>query len=205
MFIAVSSLIIAVIPWMAVLIVVLAVFLFFIRSYFIRTSRDIKRLESNQRSPVYAQMSTTLTGLPVIRAHPGTSASFLKTFHDHQNAHSQSFFTFVAINRWLGIRLDMLTFLFVCGTAFGSVWFRSTVSAGLAGLILVYAIELTDLFQWSVRQSAEIENQMTSCERVVEYTNLPKEEVCGFLCCVRCLPGIRHRILHTNTQTHTNK
>lgn len=44
-----------------------------------------------------------------------------------------------------------------------------------AGLAISSAMALTGMFQWGVRQSAEVENQMTSVERVMEYSKLPSE------------------------------
>ena len=44
-----------------------------------------------------------------------------------------------------------------------------------AGLAISSAMALTGMFQWGVRQSAEVENQMTSVERVIEYSKLPSE------------------------------
>lgn len=42
-------------------------------------------------------------------------------------------------------------------------------------MAITQAIGLTGMFQWGMRQSAELENQMTSVERVLEYTNAPQE------------------------------
>ncbi|KAH0544122.1 hypothetical protein KQX54_000764 [Cotesia glomerata] len=43
------------------------------------------------------------------------------------------------------------------------------------GLAITQSIGLTGMFQWGMRQSAEVENQMTSVERVLEYTNIESE------------------------------
>uniref|UniRef100_A0A8C5FVQ8 Cystic fibrosis transmembrane conductance regulator n=1 Tax=Gadus morhua TaxID=8049 RepID=A0A8C5FVQ8_GADMO len=52
---------------------------------------------------------------------------------------------------------------------------HSDLGAGDVGLALSYAITLMGMFQWGVRQSAEVENLMTSVERVMEYTELESE------------------------------
>lgn len=36
---------------------------------------------------------------------------------------------------------------------------------------------LTFMMQWGIRQSAEVSNQLTAVERILEYTQLPAEKV----------------------------
>jgi len=68
------------------------------------------------------------------------------------------------MSRWLGLRLDLLACVFLAATAFTLAGTRSVLDPSLAGLSLVYAMNLTGLFQWMTRQSAEVENFSTASE-----------------------------------------
>ena len=46
---------------------------------------------------------------------------------------------------------------------------------GDVGLAISSCITLTGMLQWGVRQSAEVENLMTSVERIMEYSRLEQE------------------------------
>jgi ATP-binding cassette subfamily C (CFTR/MRP) protein 4 len=46
---------------------------------------------------------------------------------------------------------------------------------GDVGLAITQSIGLMGMIQWGMRQSAELENNMTSLERVLEYTNVESE------------------------------
>uniref|UniRef100_A0A4W2IRX9 Multidrug resistance-associated protein 4 n=1 Tax=Bos indicus x Bos taurus TaxID=30522 RepID=A0A4W2IRX9_BOBOX len=128
---------VAVIPWIAIPLVPLGIVFFVLRRYFLETSRDVKRLESTTRSPVFSHLSSSLQGLWTIRAYKAEQR-FQELFDSHQDLHS-------------------------------------ALDAGQVGLALSYALTLMGMFQWCVRQSAEVENMMISVERVIEYTDLEKE------------------------------
>ncbi|NXF22407.1 MRP4 protein, partial [Rhodinocichla rosea] len=165
---------VAVIPWMLIPLIPLFILFIFLRRYFLDTSRDIKRLESTTRSPVFSHLSSSLQGLWTIRALKAEER-FQKLFDAHQDLHSEAWFLFLTTSRWFAVRLDAICAIFVIVVAFGSLLLANTLNAGQVGLALSYAITLMGTFQWGVRQSAEVENLMISVERVMEYTELEKE------------------------------
>uniref|UniRef100_A0A8B9U939 Cystic fibrosis transmembrane conductance regulator n=1 Tax=Anas zonorhyncha TaxID=75864 RepID=A0A8B9U939_9AVES len=165
---------VAVIPWILIPLIPLFILFIFLRRYFLDTSRDIKRLESTTRSPVFSHLSSSLQGLWTIRALKAEER-FQKLFDAHQDLHSEAWFLFLTTSRWFAVRLDAICAIFVVVVAFGSLLLAKTLNAGQVGLALSYAITLMGTFQWGVRQSAEVENLMISVERVMEYTDLERE------------------------------
>uniref|UniRef100_A0AAX7T6W9 Multidrug resistance-associated protein 4 n=1 Tax=Astatotilapia calliptera TaxID=8154 RepID=A0AAX7T6W9_ASTCA len=163
-----------IIPWILIPVVPLLVVFLFLRCYFLQTSRDIKRLESTTRSPVFSHLSSSLQGLSTIRAFK-VQQRFQQMFDEYQDLHSEAWFLFLTTSRWFAVRLDGICSVFVTITAFGCLYLRDGLEPGAVGLALSYAVTLTGMFQWGVRQSAEIENMMTSVERVVEYAELESE------------------------------
>ena len=51
----------------------------------------------------------------------------------------------------------------------------NSLDDGLVGMSLTYILSLCDVFQWCVRQSAEVENLTVSTERILAYIKLPSE------------------------------
>ncbi|XP_066267906.1 ATP-binding cassette sub-family C member 4-like isoform X5 [Branchiostoma lanceolatum] len=161
-------------PWVFIPVVPVVLLLVVIRRYYMRTSRDIKRLEATTRSPVFSHLSATLQGLWTIRAF-GAQESFQQEFHAHQDLHSEAWFLFLSASRWFGIRMDWLAAIFMTAVAFCCVLAAQSLDSGLVGLSLSYALILMGGFQWGVRQSAECETLMTSAERIIEYSKLDLE------------------------------
>lgn len=84
-------------------------------------------------------------------------------------------FLILAANRWLGLRLDFIsnsTITLMCAFC---VIQRASISPGIAGLCISYALVLTQGLNWFVRQQADLESNMVSVERAMQYSNLPQE------------------------------
>ncbi|XP_008323732.1 multidrug resistance-associated protein 4-like [Cynoglossus semilaevis] len=163
-----------IIPLILIPIIPLMFVFVYLRRFYLRTSRAVKRLESTARSPIFSHLSSSLHGLWTIRVFKAEDR-LQRVFDNHQDLHSEVWFLFLMTSRWFALYLDTICSIFVTFTSFGCIFLRNGLGAGEVGLVLTYAVTLVGNFQWTVRQSAEVENMMTSVERVVEYTQLKSE------------------------------
>ncbi|XP_056643788.1 probable multidrug resistance-associated protein lethal(2)03659 isoform X1 [Diorhabda sublineata] len=161
--------------WIMIPTITIAVIFYVLRVIFLETSRDVKRVESITRSPIYTHLSASLQGLTTIRAFK--AEEILKTeFDRYQNLHSAAFFMYLGANRTFGFWLDFICVIYIALVIVALLFIKSEQFAGNMGLALTQAMTLTGTFQWGMRQWSELENQMTSVERVQEYADLKQEE-----------------------------
>ncbi|KAI9205349.1 P-loop containing nucleoside triphosphate hydrolase protein [Polychytrium aggregatum] len=167
---------IVVIPYVVVLLPPIGIAFYYLRKYYIATSRQVKRLEGITRSPVYATIPATLEGLSTVRAF-NAEERFMSRFVHLQNENTTVYFINITAARWLGFRLDFLSAIYLTCVTFLAVGLYQSLNLppALIGLIMSYVLQLMGMLQWAARQSAETENLMTSVERVVEYTKIESE------------------------------
>lgn len=129
-----------------------------------------------ERSPIFSQMSTTMHGLTTIRAFKAENM-LIQEFDWNQDNHSSAWFLFIASSRAFGFWLDILCIIFIAGVVFSLLTFNKDLYGGDIGLVITQYFGLIGSLQWGMRQWSELENQMTSVERVLEYSKVETEPV----------------------------
>ncbi|KAL1958665.1 hypothetical protein VTO42DRAFT_4008 [Malbranchea cinnamomea] len=147
---------------------------FALGSFYLHTSRDLKRLESVQRSPLYQQFGETLNGVVTIRAY-GDGARFIMDNHRLINTYNRPYIYLWASNRWLSFRVDVAGALVSFFSAVFVLLNSHRIDAGAAGLSLTYAVTFTENILWLVRLYSENQQNMNSVERIEEYLKVEQE------------------------------
>ncbi|KAM9035584.1 multidrug resistance-associated protein 1 isoform X2 [Sarcophilus harrisii] len=146
----------------------------FTKRYYIASSRQIRRLAGASRSPIISHFSETLSGASTIRAF-GHQQRFISQNRDVVNENLVCFYNNIISNRWLSVRLEFLGNLLVFFAALLAVLAGDAMDSATVGLIISYALNITQSLNFWVRKSCEIETNAISIERVFEYTNIKKE------------------------------
>ncbi len=137
-------------------------------------SRQARRLDSVTRSPIFTHFTESIVGAPVIRAF-GQSARFFGICDARVDLNARFFFVKVSSNRWLGFRLEVLSAFIIFAAIITAVVGRNSLSAGIVGLSISYALQVTDNLNWMVRQLTEIETNAVAVERIKEYTQVSED------------------------------
>ena len=175
MIISVFILIIAYFPYFAIALAPLFIMFLFSASYYRASAREVKRIESILRSGVYARFGEAVAGTSSIRAYR-VQDKFISAVRSAIDNQDSAYFLTFANQRWLAVRLDAIGNILVFVTGILVITSRFDVNPSIAGLVLSYILTIVQMIQFTVRQLAEVENGMTSVERLHYYGNKLDEE-----------------------------
>ncbi|KAL7752369.1 hypothetical protein RI367_002415 [Sorochytrium milnesiophthora] len=163
------------VPWLLLALVPVGVAFIWLRGRYLTANRQIRRIESLSRSPVYAHLVSSIEGMTTLTAH-GLEQTYYKRFCDLQDTNIRSLLSFYMVERWLCLRVDALALVIVLVTTVAMICLRHSLTPGMAGLAQMYVLSLVDQTQFLVRKAAELELQFVAAERILEYaSDIPLE------------------------------
>ncbi|XP_017579160.1 canalicular multispecific organic anion transporter 2 isoform X1 [Pygocentrus nattereri] len=161
-------------PMFLIVIVPLMMFYWWVQRFYVATSRQLKRLESVSRSPIYSHFSESITGTSVIRAY-GRNSAFVLMSDMKVDENQKSYYPGIVSNRWLGVRIEFIGNCIVLFAALFAVIGKESLNPSLVGLSVSYALQVTMSLNWMVRMTSDLESNIVAVERVKEYSETPPE------------------------------
>jgi ABC-type multidrug transport system fused ATPase/permease subunit len=166
--------------YLAAFVPVLAVVVYAIQKFYLRTSRQIRILDLELQSPLVAQFSETIEGLATIRAF-GWQEKSMRAFLKRLDASQRPYYLLYCIQRWLNFVMDLV----VAGVAillvsFGTQ-FKNTTSGAAVGVgmlnVLGFGENIAALIQhWtSLETSIGAVARLKQLEAEIQPESLPSE------------------------------
>ncbi|KAA8642644.1 uncharacterized protein ATNIH1004_011589 [Aspergillus tanneri] len=161
--------------YVAALTPVCVILIYFLQKFYLRTSRQLRFMELEAKSPLYSNFMETVNGLVTIRAF-GWQSSFLEHIFELTDASQRPYYLLFVIQRWLTLVLDMVVAgmaTLIVGIAVGA---HGSIGAGSAGLGLLNIISLGESLKQLISNWTVLETSIGAVSRVKNFQGDVKPE-----------------------------
>jgi ATP-binding cassette subfamily C (CFTR/MRP) protein 1 len=143
---------------------------YILQAFYLRTSRQIRFLDLEAKSPLYTHFTETLSGLATIRAF-GWQTAFQNKNLNYLDTSQRPHYLLYCIQRWLNLVLD----LFVAGMALVLVafatQFRSTTSSGAIGLAMINVLNFNLSLSRFITSWTTLETSLGAIARLKDFVH----------------------------------
>ncbi|KAH6876442.1 P-loop containing nucleoside triphosphate hydrolase protein [Thelonectria olida] len=144
--------------------------LWVVQHTYLRTSRQLRFMDLEAKSPLYALFTESVTGLATLRAF-GWRGALEKKHHELLDRSQRPFYLLYAVQRWLTFVLDM----FVAGIAVLVIalvtQLRGILPAGLIGVALVNVIQFSQNLKLLMTFWTNLETHIGAISRIKSFTS----------------------------------
>ena len=160
-------------------IVVIFLFLIYnqVRKYYIPASRELKRLNSASKSPIFAHLQESISGVDTLKAYD-QQERFIYKNTDYIDKLIKVSYSNNNCNRWLSMRLQAISATIIYATTlfiWATVGTKRQLTPGLVGFVMINAMGVTGTLNIIIRFWANMESNGVAVERIIEYCKLPPE------------------------------
>lgn len=154
---------------------ILLVIMIFILKLGSKHMAETQRMDSIEREPIHNTFSMMIGGLVSCRVSEKIGF-FKQDFMNSLYRGSNASFCNLAISRWMGLRLDLLCVTFTSSVTWFCLLMKGKTRPEILLVTLQFISDLIAWFSYSIRLYADLENVMTSSQRMMDYTNLEQED-----------------------------
>lgn len=132
---------------------------------YLRTSRQLRLLDLESRSPLYSHFLETIDGLATIRAFRWEHLALAINIQRLDSSQSVSYMLF-CVQRWLQLVLDLLVAAIAVVVVALAMTLRSSTSAGLMGVALSNILSFNSLLSALITAWTQLETSLGAIARV---------------------------------------
>ncbi|CAK5274929.1 unnamed protein product [Mycena citricolor] len=141
---------------------------------YIHSQLPVKRILSNARAPVLANLSAAMAGLISIRAY-SAQAKFISESLTRIDRYSRANRNFFNLNRWVSFRIDLLGAVFAATVTTYLIYVKRS-EASEAGLLIGLAVRSTSILLGFIQVFNTLEVEANSLERIKAYLDIEHEK-----------------------------
>ncbi|SCN87678.1 related to multidrug resistance-associated protein [Fusarium fujikuroi] len=162
-------------PYIAAAFPLLGAVYFYLQRGYLRTSRQLRLLDLEEKAPLYTQFLETLSGLATIRAF-GWGDAVIQANHTLVDRSQRPFYLLMIVQRWLVLVLDLTTAALALLLVGLAVRLRGEVDVGLTGVSLVQLISLSETVNMLIQFWTSIETSIGAVARIKKFAEETSEE-----------------------------
>ena len=161
--------------WILIIALIAIFYMIYVVKTAMSTMVDAQRFDQQFFGPINTSLTTIVNGQVTFRGYRQYQF-FRNQFMESIEKSANSTFCYIISNRWIGIRLDFVCIIFGVSTASFAVAFRGKIEKELLTFTLQIITDIIVFFSISIRMFAEVQNAMTSSQRIVQYCKLDQED-----------------------------
>jgi ABC-type multidrug transport system fused ATPase/permease subunit len=146
-----------------------------IQRYYLRTSRQVRLLDIEAKSPLYTHFSETIAGISTVKAYRWQNR-FQQTCDEHINNAQRPYYTLLSIQEWLACILDLVVAVMAVILVSITTFFSTKFTPAEIGVGLNLVLTFNSALAQAITSWTQLETSMGAVDRVQQFRDTTPSE-----------------------------